>query len=308
MYPASTLARESFMRMAQMFNSEETHTSSPVPAELFGYEVLGVIGHGAGSTIYAASHPQTRQICALKHVVVRREKDVRFVEQLRAEFEVGQRVNHPVLRKCIEIKQKTTWMGKPTEALLVMELFDGTPLDQRCPTELLAVVDCFVQVAQGLHALHHLGYLHCDLKPANILLSGTGEVKVIDLGQACLAGAKKPRIQGTPDFIAPEQVKCEPVTVRTDVFNLGATMYFCLTGKKLPTLFTVGKGENSFLVDGQIPSPHEVNPLVPENLSNLIMECVRTRASKRPADMGELTRRLEVIRFGLERHGARVAV
>src|SRR5215217_2748255 len=107
-----------FMRMAQMSQNEEARESA-VPAELFGYEVLGVIGHGAGSTIYAGSHPQTRQICALKHVVVGKEKDIRFVEQLKAEYEVGCKVSHPTLRKCIELKQKTTWTGKVTEAVLV---------------------------------------------------------------------------------------------------------------------------------------------------------------------------------------------
>jgi serine/threonine-protein kinase len=131
---------------------------------------------------------------------------------------------------------------------------------------------------------------------------------VIDLGQACAVGTRKQRIQGTPDFIAPEQVKCDPVTAQTDVFNFGATMYFCLTGEKLPTLFNIGKGENSFLVDQRIRSPHDIKPGVPENLSNVVMECVRIKASKRPADMGEVARRLEVIRFGMERAGLAMAV
>src|SRR5205809_142124 len=82
--------------------------------------------------------------------------------------------------------------------------------------------------SSGLEALHHMGYIHCDLKPNNILVDPGGQVKVIDLGQACKVGTAKSRIQGTPDFIAPEQVKCEAVTARTDVFNLGATMYWTL--------------------------------------------------------------------------------
>ena len=91
--------------------------------------------------------------------------------------------------------------------------------------------------------------------------------------------------------MAPEQVKCLPVTVKTDVFNFGATMYFCLAGKKLPTLFNIKKGENSFLVDSKIQSPYGINPLIPEILSNLVMECVRTNAAKRPEDMVECIRR-----------------
>jgi serine/threonine-protein kinase len=276
------------------------------PNELFGYEIIDVLGEGAGSTIYAATDPQTRQIVALKHVIVKTDKDQRFVDQLKVEFEVGQKVGHAGLRKSLDLKTRTTWLGKVTEAALIMELVDGTPLDRELPDDLLGLVDCFVRTAEALHAMHVAGYCHCDLKPANILLSASGKTKVIDLGQASPLGTKKERIQGTPDFIAPEQVKCHAVTQQTDVFNLGATMYWCLSGEKLPTLFTAGKGENSFVVNDQIRTPHEIRPRVPENLSNLVMDCVKLKAERRPADTAEVARRLEVIHFGMARH--RVAV
>jgi serine/threonine protein kinase len=275
-----------------------------MPETLFGYEVLDLLGQGAGSTIYAVSHPETHQICALKHVVVKTDKEQRFVEQLRAEFEVGQKVQNSGLRKSLDLKLKSNWLGKVSEAALVMELVDGIPLDQQCPRGLLAILDCFIQAANGLHSLHHMGYVHCDLKPANILVNAAGETKVIDLGQSCATGTKKERIQGTPDFIAPEQVKLEPVTPRTDVFNLGATLYWCLSGEKLPTLFTCGKGENSFLVDARIRAPRDIKPHIPENLSNFVMDCVKIKAEKRPSDMAEVARRLDVMRFGLERQVA----
>ena len=127
-------------------------------------------------------------------------------------------------------------------------------------------------------------------------------MKVIDFGQACKVGTVKERIQGTPDYISPEQVRCEPCTARTDMFNFGATMYWGLTGQKIPTLFTIKRGENSFLVDSKIPAPHEINPKVPEPLSHLVMDCCRTVAAKRPADIGEVARRLEIMHHGLTRH------
>lgn len=283
------------------------HGSTPgaVPRELFGYEILEKLGEGAGSVIYAADHPQTRQICALKHVVVTTDKEQRFVDQLKGEYEVGHKVKHPALRRSLDLKVKANWLGKVSEAALIMELVDGTPLDRQCPPTFLGIVECFVQVAHGLHALHHLGYVHCDLKPANILHAPDGGgTKVIDLGQACPVGTVKERIQGTPDYIAPEQVKREAVTPRTDVFNLGASMYWCLTGgQKMPTLFTLEKKDNSFLVDTAIKSPRDVRASVPENLSNLVMECVRLKGEKRP-EMHDVAHRLEVIHFGLQRHPA----
>ena len=130
---------------------------------------------------------------------------------------------------------------------------------------------------------------------------------MIDFGQACKVGTAKKRIQGTPDFIAPEQVKCEPVSIRTDVFNFGATLYWALCGRSLPTLFTLKKSQNSFLFDDIMASPASLNPMVPESLSNLVMECVKTNPAKRPADLKEVGRRLEIMRHAMRRQEARVA-
>ena len=269
--------------------------SNPMPKSLFGYEVVDFLGEGAGSRIFAAAHPATKQIYALKYVVPRTEKDLRFVEQLEAEYEVGRQVKHPGLRRSVEMKLSRSLFRKVTEAGLVMELFDGFSMERRLPPGLNHLVDVFIKTADALGALHALGYVHCDLKPNNILVDAARNVKVIDLGQACRIGTAKTRIQGTPDYISPEQVKLLPVTVQTDVFNLGATMYWALCGKKLPTLFNIKKGENSFLVDTAIPTPRDCNPEVPEQLANLVMECVRTNPARRPADMAEMSRRLEII-------------
>lgn len=276
-------------------------TACDFPKALFSYEVLDYIGEGAGSRIYVVSHPDTHQIYALKHVVRNTDRDERFVEQLENEYEVGRQVGHRGLRKSIDLKVNRTLLRKTIDACLVMELVDGNPLETQLPKTLLEMVDTFIQTAQALESLHHVGYVHCDLKPNNILRDANGEVKVIDLGQACKIGTAKKRIQGTPDFISPEQVKCLPVDGRTDVFNFGATLYWCLTSKKLPTLFNVGKSENSFLVDTEIPTPRSLNPLVPETLSNLVMECVKTSPAKRPT-MGDCVRRLEIIQHVLQRN------
>jgi serine/threonine-protein kinase len=137
--------------------------------------------------------------------------------------------------------------------------------------------------------------VHCDIKPNNILCNDAGEVKVIDYGQSCPIGTVKERIQGTPDFIAPEQVARKPVSVQTDVFNLGATLYWACTGKHIPTLYTVNKkGENSFLVDDRIDTPQDLNPKVPTAVSNLIVEMIASRQQKRPADMDTVVTRLEL--------------
>jgi len=272
-----------------------------VPKSLFGYDVIDFLGEGAGSAIYVVSDPRSHQIYALKHCVRKTDKHARFIDQLLNEWAVSQHIGHANLRKSVDVKETKTWLGKVTEAALIMELFDGVPMDVQPPATVLAAVDAFIQASQGLEALHHAGYVHCDLKPNNIMIGPDGGVKVIDFGQACKAGTVKERIQGTPDYIAPEQVKRQAVTIRTDVFNLGATMYWALTGKKIPTLFTLKKDDNSFLLDDKIATPREVNSLVPETLSNLVMECVRTNPLKRPESMADVTRRLELIKHSMTR-------
>jgi serine/threonine protein kinase len=265
--------------------------------KLLQYEVLERLGEGARSVIYAVSDPRTRQVYALKHVVRAEKKDVRFIEQMETEYEVSHQFTHPNLRKSYELKVVRNIMMQPKEAFLLMELVDGRPLEVRPPRDMVEVVDTFIRAAHGLKAMHSLGYAHCDLKPNNILRSDSGMVKVIDFGQACKIGTVKERIQGTPDYIAPEQVARRPISVQTDVFNLGATIYWTVTGTNIPTLYTVNKkGDNSFLLDQTIQTPADLNPNVPAGLSNLVMECVSTRPAKRPADMDQIIMRLELIK------------
>jgi serine/threonine-protein kinase len=276
-------------------------SSSGLPKTLFGYEVLDFIGEGAGSRIYVVSDPQTRQLYALKHVIRQTEKDERFIDQLEAEFEVGRKVADAGLRKSIDLKMnRCGLLRKVSDAALVMELFDGAPLEKCCPTSLRQIANIFIQVSQALEGLHKAHFVHCDLKPNNILVNNAQRVKVIDLGQTCAVGTVKSRIQGTPDYISPEQVKLDPVSYKTDVYNFGATLYWALTGKNMPTLFTLKKGENSLLADTLIQTPAELNPRCPQPLSNLVMECVRTNPMKRP-DQADVTRRLEIILFGLQK-------
>jgi serine/threonine-protein kinase len=274
----------------------------PLPKVLFGYRVIDVLGEGAASTIYRVTDPATHQSYALKHVIRKTDKDVRFIDQLEAEFEVAGKVRHPALRRCFDLKFNKTMLWKVTDAGLVMELVDGEPLEFRLPDTLQAILDVFITTAAALDSLHAMGYVHCDLKPNNILIGPKGEVKVIDLGQAVKVGTRKTRIQGTPDYIAPEQVKCAAVTVRTDVYNFGATMYWALTRRKLPTLFTAGKKDNSFLLTDAIPTPHQINPRVLSKLNNLILGCLELNPERRPAGMFEIRETLSAVikEMGLE--------
>jgi serine/threonine-protein kinase len=259
------------------------------------YNVLERLGEGAKSVIYRVADPSTGRQFALKHVERKEPKDIRFIEQVEDEYEISKQFTHPGLRRSFELKINKSMLLQVKEAFLVMEYFDGKPLDVRPPDVLVEAVDAFIQAAEALKALHAMGYVHADLKPNNILRDDAGRVKIIDFGQSCKIGTIKERIQGTPDYISPEQVARRPIGVTTDVFNLGATLYWALLRKSIPTLYTVNKkGDNSFLADDMIETPAQLNPRIPPALSNLVMESIATNPKKRPQDMDGVITRLEL--------------
>src|SRR5688500_7902329 len=278
--------------------SSVSSTTTAGGRDLFGYRVLHQIGEGAGSLIYAVKDDRGRKY-ALKHVVCEGEKDVRFVEQLKREHEVGRAVADDAFRKSVALHVRRNLLGRVREAALVLELVDGHP--SRAPmSDLAGAARLIHKVAIALAALHARGYVHCDLKPQNIMVQPDERARLIDFGQACAAGTVKERVQGTPDFISPEQVKCLPVSFKTDVFGLGAVAYHLLTGQTLTTLFTLKKGANSFLLDSAVKTPRDWRREVPPPLSELVMECTHTNPDKRP-ELAIVIHRLQVIRFRMQR-------
>lgn len=261
------------------------------PPDLPEYEVISCLGYGARSTIYAVSERRTGQLYALKRVIRRGPEDDRFLEQAEIEYSISSQLDHPALRKTHRLIKRRSFL-RVTELYLLMEMFDGTSLDIQRPNSMTSLIRIFSQVAQGLAQLHKAGYVHADIKPNNILVDESGQVKVIDFGQSCPIGTVKSRIQGTPDYIAPEQVNRGPLTPSTDIFNLGATLYWCTTDRHVPTLIPK-KRQGVASVDKTFKAPYELNMKVPLPLSRLTMDCVQNRPSERPPDMTTVISRLE---------------
>jgi serine/threonine-protein kinase len=267
--------------------------------DIEGYKVLSKLGQGAASTVYLAQDMKTKQIWAVKHVEKGDAKDTRFLDQAIFEYEAAANFDHPNIRKIIKLikrKERLIWTN---EVFLVMEMVDGRSMDVKPPDTFESALVVFIQVASAMGHMHARGFAHADMKPNNILMCPGPTAKIIDLGQSCRVGTVKPRIQGTPDYIAPEQVHRRPITERTDIYNLGATMYATLTRRNIPT--ALPRDTNSLvsriddaLIERPTP-PIEINDRVPAKLSELIMQCVEIDPIKRPASMQQVVERLELI-------------
>lgn len=258
-----------------------------------GFTIIKRLGTGARSTIYLATDEQNKTKVALKRVIFERPEDARVFEQVETEYKIARRIDHPYVRKCYKLKKMRS-LFKVKELLLSMELFDGKNLEDSPTLSLLDVLLVFRMVASGLHAMHQQGLVHCDIKPNNILLSKAGSIKIIDLGQSCRIGTKKQRIQGTPDYIAPEQVRRKPLGPKTDIFNLGATMYWALTGHNVPTLIPK-KDSFGLPIQQTSRAPHEVKKRIPVGISKLVMDCVKDNPAERPRNMMTVISRLDMM-------------
>ena len=271
------------------------------------YEILGRIGRGAGAIIYQARNRTTRDIVAIKHVVRRGPEQDKFIQQAETEYEIAHQLDHPVVRKYYEFDRVRRWL-MTRELFLIMEYIDGETLEAQRkhappPDRFDEILPIFRSVAEGLHAMHQKGFVHADIKPNNILVTATG-AKIIDFGQSCPIGRVKQRVQGTPDYIAPEQVQRGAIDHRTDIFNLGASMYWVVTGKWFRTMLNVGEmAEKKIAIDARSGNepPEEINPAVSVALSRLIMECCEPRQADRPSDMKQVASRLELIEHMLRK-------
>jgi len=277
-----------------------------LPQEIAGYRILARIGTGAASELYAVQHPKTKQVFALKHVIRQSDKDERFLEQCEQEYRVGSKLNHPNIRSVRRLIKHRRPIR--VQALsLVMELIDAETLDKRLPRSQIEALRIFCRVAGGLAHMHEHGYVHADIKPTNVLVAEPDVVKIIDLGQTCKIGTVKPRIQGTPGYMAPEQAHRQAITPKTDIYNLGAMMYWVFVGEVIPTALPPKDEANSLysgavdveMIEPPVP-PEDKNPGIHTLLSRQILQCVKPDPHDRPESMQAVKSRLELIADMLE--------
>lgn len=252
------------------------------------FTVLGTLGSGAHSSILHIRRADDDREYALKIVNIDDKDDLKFLEQAKHEFRVGKMLNHPNLVKVYGFETEGGgWFSGPKKAKLLIEYVPGKTMDKLPLLRMAKLIRVFERIADGLTHMHRQGVSHADLKPNNLIYGGGTRVKVIDYGLAWVSGEGKDRVQGTPEYMAPETVEHKLVNDRTDMYNFGATMYR-LTTLQLPPCWVTD--ENSLPMDkkafrDQLKPVRSINPLVPEGLADLIHKCLNPNATKRPERM-----------------------
>jgi tetratricopeptide (TPR) repeat protein/predicted Ser/Thr protein kinase len=203
------------------------------------WRLLREVGEGGAGIVYAAARDDAsyQKIVALK--LMRPDRESReMVRRFRLERQVLASLDHPNIARMLD-----AGTAEGGRAYLVMEFVEGVPLDQWIAARELSVEDklrLFLRVADAVAYAHRNLVVHCDLKPANILVNSEGEPKLLDFGIAKLLrpefsaelGITRPfgRMM-TPEYASPEQVRGQPVKVSVDIYALGVLLYRMLTGK-----------------------------------------------------------------------------
>src|SRR5437773_5258428 len=204
------------------------------------FQVIGNLGMGANSSILHIRRSSDSRQYALKVVPISGNEDLKFLTQARHEFRVSRMLDHRNLIKIFALEGQRDWLFRVRKVLLLIEYVNGQTLDTIKQLPVPKLVQIFGKVAAGMAHMHRQRVFHADLKPNNILLSRSGEVKIIDYGLAWIKGESKGRVQGTPEYMAPETATHRIINERTDIYNFGATMYRLMTSRHPPAVMNNG--------------------------------------------------------------------
>lgn len=255
------------------------------------YKLLDLLGKGGMSSVYLAEHVLMKRRCAIKVLPAKRVHDTSYLARFHREAQAVASVDHPNIVRAYDVDCA---QDRDSQIhFLVMEYVNGQSLQELIirngPAEYADAVEYIRQSAEGLEHAHRAGLVHRDIKPANLLIDSTGTIKILDMGLARffddreenpLTVAHDEKVLGTADYLAPEQaLDSHSVDTRADIYSLGCSLHFFLTGKPP---FTEGTLTQRLMWHQTKPFPPLTDSRVdcPASLSALLNKMVE----KKPED------------------------
>jgi serine/threonine protein kinase len=244
------------------------------------YEIVGPLGNGGMGEVYKVRHSISQRTEAMKVLLSGAARRPEVTDRFLREIRVLANLNHP------NIAALHTAFHHDDQLIMVMEFVEGMNLSDRL-TRGMTLAESVGFIRQTLAALayaHAQGVIHRDVKPSNIMIDGSGQVKLLDFGLA-LRNSPDPRLTssgsllGSVHYISPEQIRGEPLDARSDLYAVGVTLFEVITGR-LPI-----QGQSfSEIINGHLQvmpaAPSRINPSVPETLSAITLRAL----AKNPAD------------------------
>ncbi|HJS58662.1 MAG TPA: protein kinase, partial [Vicinamibacteria bacterium] len=264
------------------------------------YKITGKIGKGAMGEVYRAHDPVLNREVAIKTISANLSADSELRKRFHREAQAAARLNHPNIITVFDYGEEQGII------YMAMELLEGADLKDLITQKLLTSIedklDVMEQVADGLAFAHAREIIHRDLKPGNIHVQPNGQVKILDFGLARLGRdtdmTRTGVVMGTPNYMAPEQVKGEKADTRADIFSTGAVFYELICNKKP---FDADSAHAVlFQVVHQDPrSMREWAPDVPPILVQLVERAMHKDRGQRMTNGAELRDALRLVRQAL---------
>ena len=265
-----------------------------------GYLIEGVLGRGGSSVVYRARQRSVDRAVALKVLHLDATRRTSTVKRLRREARLMAMLDHPAIVSAFDVGES------PDGWWMAMELIEGQPLSEHLrrggPMGEAEAVELFSQLAAALQHAHEAGVIHRDVKPANVILTASGEPRLVDLGLA--RSEDEPQLtrlgatMGTPHYVSPEQAR-NPADVdpRSDVYSLAATMHHALCGEPPFPGESPAEVLASVLHD-PLSDPRETHPGVSKGMSLVLRKALSKDPMRRHASARELAMDLKLLMRG----------
>jgi response regulator RpfG family c-di-GMP phosphodiesterase len=229
------------LRLLTPYQAERLKSGAVFGLVLGNYRVLEVLGTGGMGVVYKAEHLRLPRLVAIKVLPLSPDQDPRLLDRFDAEMGAVAQLQHPNIVGAVDAGEANDpSSGGPRLHYFVMDYVAGENLEERVkahgPLAPAAACDLVHQIASALAEAHHYGLVHRDIKPSNIIVTPEGQAKLLDFGLALRLGGGRltePGVAlGTLDYVAPEQARdAHSVDIRADIYALGATLFWCLTGR-----------------------------------------------------------------------------